>query len=231
MKHLLILISFLLLTSCSMFERRDYSEIMDEYGMSDEPLFRANRDFMVISGDEGRDYRTSSEIRKRTPASEKEYLDDLHNRSLARELRVYEQRLSDDEYHKFDSIREQIGSTSQQIYYLSLSRRERMNYLSLRRITPSRRFTVQDFNRSTYGSSKSLNSTSNNYRGIASYAPPHDVALGMSMEQVVGNWGRPDQRDIAGNPSNKNERWAFHRNGKTKFVYFEQGHVQGWSEQ
>ncbi len=230
MIRLVFFMSCVLLSSCSMFERRDYSEIMDEYGMSDEPLFRANRDFMVVSGDEGRDYRTSSEIRKRTPASEKDYLDDLHDRSLARELRVYEQRLSDNEYHEFDSIRGQLGSPSEQIYYLSLSRRERMNYLSLKGITPSKRYTVQDFNRASNVNNESSNRFSSNYRGVASYAP-HDVALGMSMEQVVGNWGRPDQRDVAGNPRNKNERWAFNRNGKIKFIYFEQGYVQGWSEQ
>lgn len=219
----LILFSFVFLTSCAMFEHRDYSDQMDEFVMSDEPMFRPNSDFMVISGDSGRDYRNSSEIKRRTPASYSDRLDDIHARSLNRELRSYEARLTEDEYYEFDKIRHKIGSTSEQIYYLRLTEKERHEYLVMRKIIDSPKRN----SRGHYGSGP---------KRVAFYEIPpvkikDDITLGMDMNQVIGNWGTPAKRDIAGNPTNQNERWAYRRQGKVKYIYFESGRVQGWSEQ
>ena len=53
----------------------------------------------------------------------------------------------------------------------------------------------------------------------------------MSKVQVIDMWGRPARIEVAGNPSNENEKWAFYENGRVKFVYFEGGTVQGWQIQ
>jgi hypothetical protein len=50
----------------------------------------------------------------------------------------------------------------------------------------------------------------------------------MSKTQVLQSWGEPARVDIAGNPSNENERWLYSMNGASKYIYFEAGEVQGW---
>ena len=222
------LLSFLY--SCSMFEYRDYSDQMDPFmGYSDEPMFMPNKDFMVVAGDSGRDYRSFEEIKRRTPASYNERLDDRYQKSLQVELNAHVNRLSDEEYWEYDKIKNKLGSTSEKIYYLGLNPREKKQYLNARGIQRSygvdtRAAQKQDlnhFNRVALYPKDSVQAP--NY-------PRNDVVMGMDMDTVVGTWGEPQRRDIAGNPTNRNERWAFRRDGKTKFIYFEQGRVQGWSE-
>ncbi len=221
-RNLLILLCLMLLGSCSMFEHRDYSDVMSEY-QYDEPVFRANQDFMIVSGDSGRDYRLDSEVQKRTPASAEQAHISLYEASLRRELKHLEFRLTEDEYYEFNSMRDRIGSVSEQIYYLRLNHVQREEYLMLRKIKMP---------------------TPRNSRGYSAYGPKRvafyqqpvapvatdDVTLGMSRERVMQNWGNPVKREIAGNPTSGNERWAFKRDGKVRYIYFESGVVQGWSQ-
>jgi hypothetical protein len=219
---LLILMSIFLLSACSLLDHRDFSNEMDEYRYA-EPMFSAHQDFMVLSGDSGRDHRTNREIKTRTPASINERYEDMHSNSLRRELKHYEARLTEDEYYEFSNMKDEIGSVSEQIYYLRLNSRERQEYLQIRKIKEN---------------------SPRNSRGYDGYGPKrlafhelpkrnvqNDVVLGMQMDEVVGNWGTPEKRDIAGDPKFKNERWAFRKNGRIKYIYFESGRVQGWSEQ
>lgn len=219
---LLILHCIFLLSACSLLDRRDFSEEMGEY-VYDEPMFSAHRDFMVMSGDSGRYHRNSREIKSRTPASFKDRYDDMHSQSLNRELRHYEARLTENEYYEFSRMKDKIGSVSEQIYYLRLNERERREYLEIRKIKE----IPQRDSRGYHGHGP---------QRVAFHPTPtrkikDDVTLGMEMDEVVGNWGTPEKRDIAGDPKFKNERWAFRKNGKIKYIYFESGRVQGWSEQ
>ena len=56
----------------------------------------------------------------------------------------------------------------------------------------------------------------------------NELLLGMDKKTVMKKWGRPTRIDVAGNPTNENERWSFYYNGKVRQVYFEKGVVNGW---
>ena len=224
-KYVFSLLLLVILTSCSIFESRDFSDQMDEYLMTDDPMFKPNQDFMIMAGDSGRHWRDSGEIRQRTPASVENKVDYLYSKSLERELRHLESRMSQDEYFEFERNREKIGSTSEQIYYLRLSERERAEYLGLKGVDQSNMRNSRGYyarGAKRVGFHEPYPITNSTKTG---------VTLGMNMEDVTQSWGAPEKRDIAGNPILKNERWAFRKNGKIKYIYFEDGKVQGWSEQ
>jgi hypothetical protein len=219
---LLILCSIFLFSACSLLDRRDFSDEMDEYRYV-EPMFSAHKDFMVMSGDSGRDHRTGREIKTRTPASVEQRYEDMHSNSLRRELKHYEARLTEEEYYEFNRMKDKIGSVSEQIYYLRLNSRERQEYLQIRKIKESTARNSRGYD--GHGPKRVA------FHEIPRFVAKNDVSLGMQMDEVVGNWGTPERRDIAGDPKYKNERWAFRKNGKTKYIFFESGRVQGWSEQ
>ena len=118
----------------------------------------------------------------------------------------------------YNEVQTQFEGPSEKIYYLSLSPSERREYLDVKRI---------DYGPRSYGSYRSPS------RGLASLAPIYreTLQLGMTKDQVVSTWGRPARVEVAGNPRNENERWAFYDNGRVKYVYFEGGAVQGWNVQ
>ena len=211
------LILLILFTSCAMFEQRDYSEQMDEFNFA-EPMFEANRDFMVISGDSGVAHRLPSEVRRRTPATAEDAEEMRINASLNGELANLEMRLGQDQYDIFEQYRDKIGGVSEQIYYLRLSESGRREYLRVRRIVSTPVIS------NSYPKSSSVSNGA--FGGVE-----HDVTLGMHKQSVLENWGTPIRRDIAGDRDSGNERWTFRRDGKLKYVYFEQGAVEGWSEQ
>jgi hypothetical protein len=74
-------------------------------------------------------------------------------------------------------------------------------------------------------------------RNIASLIEQNDIALGMQKDAVKDSWGDPDYVEVSGNPKFENERWRFALPVQTpegyqieeRFVYFENGHVVGWS--
>ncbi len=57
-----------------------------------------------------------------------------------------------------------------------------------------------------------------------------EIVMGMNKSSVISSWGEPMQRDFAGDPRYQNERWAYRKGGKTKFIYFEGGKVGGWAD-
>ena len=186
---------------------------MSEYRMDEQPMFRANADFMVIAGDTGRYSRTQHEIQSRTPASGEDAYEHRYQESLRRELYKLEARLTDNEFNEFDRYRSDIGNTSEQIYFLRLNRMQKEEYLTIRNIK-ERKVTKSNIA----------------LRPERGYVATNDVVLGMPMEKVLENWGTPYRRDIAGQVGENNERWAFRKNGVTKYVFFEDGIVQGWGE-
>lgn len=208
--NLLILLISLIVSSCAMMEHRDFEGQMDPYRADNDPLFIPNRDFAVVPGDTGRFYRSNQEINERTPATARMKEQDLYKSSIKRELRGLENQISDAEYQYYLRIRNSLGSDSEKIYYLRLSQAEKKEYLALRRIEVPRYYSVRE--------SK-----------IASFQK--EIVMGMGKSDVLRSWGQPDKKDYSGDPRYQNERWAYSRNGTVKYIYFEGGHVGGWTEQ
>lgn len=196
-------------TSCAMFEHRDFEREMDPMRM-DDPMFIPNRDFAVVPGDDGRYYRNDNEIKGRTPATERVRQEDLYADSIKRELRSLESKMNDAEYQEYIRIRAQLGSDSEKIYFLRLKESERHEYLGVKRIETPRYYTVQESRMASFG---------------------NEIVLGMDKNDVLRSWGQPDRKDVSGDPVYQNERWAYSRNGAVKYIYFQGGHVGGWTEQ
>lgn len=213
----LILLSLFSITSCSLFEHRDFSDQMDEFGMySDEPMFRANRDFMVVAGDSGRDYREMGSIYRRTPATDSMKKDSLYSRSLKRELTSLENKLTDDEYYEYLQIKHSLGDISSQIYYLRLSPYEKKTYTQSRRLNPVR--------------SRSVSSVESSYRNKSQgHFVSSDITVGMNKSQVLELMGSPTQQDFSDNSYDNAERWSYNSNGSVRHIYFANGQVEGWS--
>ncbi len=211
---LFLLITGVISSGCSMMDYRDYSDEMSyEYS---QPMFEANKDFMIVAGDSGELYPSDNERRSRTPASVRDSASYRHDSSLKKELFQLENSLDPQEYEQYVEYREKIGSTSQKIYFLELSKSERREYLKIRKIKND---TIRT-------------------RGVASLDRPreraypqlHDIMLGMGKNDVMRNWGQADREDIAGDPVLENERWVYRRADSTKYIYFENGRVEGWKE-
>lgn len=62
-----------------------------------------------------------------------------------------------------------------------------------------------------------------------------ELALGMSMEDVVALWGHPGRVDSTGERKSLNQKWTYIQGlisspeiAPTRIVYFENGRVSGW---
>lgn len=207
--NILILLVLFSLTGCAMLEHRDFEAEMDPFRM-DDPMFLPNRDFAVVPGDDGRYYRNETEIRGRTPATRRMLEKERFDNSLKREVVSLENKLDDAGYQEYLKIRNKLGSDSEKIYYLGLTPREKREYLSIRKIQAPKYYTVRESQMATY---------------------QKEVVMGMGKTDVLRSWGEPDRKDYSGDPRYQNERWAYSRNGRTKYIYFEGGLVGGWTEQ
>ena len=135
----------------------------------------------------------------------------MRRRSLTEELEDLENSLGEESFADYMKFRNQLGGTSEKIYYLRLrSKALKRNYLESRGIITSSRESSRD---------------------IQAAVRSRDVVLGMTKGQVESSWGRPMRVDVAGNPRYENERWSFYDAGKVKYIYFEGGVVHGWSEE
>jgi hypothetical protein len=234
--YLILLCLSFCVVSCSLMDHRDYRQQM-EYGTFDNPMFEANRDFMIVSGDRGRDYRSSKQQDLRTPSSLKDSSEYRYKSSLIRERNFLENQMQEDEYQNYIGLRESLGNTSQQIFFLRLSEGERRSYLRTRGIEQKSSTNLAAYTgRYNQNSQKKrvrknlLNQNLSAFDGARSPAGGRDVSMGMNKDDVVRNWGRPERMDIAGDPRQQNERWAYRKNGNTKYIYFEKGRVEGWNE-
>ena len=207
---LLIFQTLIILSSCSMLDQRDYARMMDN--RFDDEMWVPEKDFPVVPGDSGRAYRGDKELINRVPATARDEKEREYYRSLAEEIRYLENRLSEAEYEDYQKVKPHLGGLSEQIYFLRLSYAEKLEYISSRRIRFKESYTVQSFNQRQN-----------------TLAQP--VGIGMSKAQVIERWGSPIQREYAGSASDQNEKWSYRLNGRTKHIYFEQGRVEGWTEQ
>ncbi len=69
----------------------------------------------------------------------------------------------------------------------------------------------------------------------ANRAPSSSLHAGMSMDQVRAIWGRPLSSQVAGDPSEGNEKWIYPAGisgrygiGSQRVVYLEKGKLAGW---
>jgi len=215
LKRAIFLLTILsMFTGCAEFMRN--RSFVDEMENQDEDLFVANRDFPTVAGDSGMAYRSKEEISSRTPASEMEMSQRAEERSIYKELRDKESTLSPYQQSLYRVAEQFLETPSEKIYFLNLSDTEKLEYLD------ARNFRSYRANTKVQGA-----------RELASLQPVYGKTLnmGMSKDDVINSWGRPSRVDIAGNPANQNERWAFYGNGAVRYIYFEGGRVEGWNVQ
>ncbi len=184
----------LILSSCANFSERSFSDVMDKNQSS---FFSPGDDFQVVGGDRSLHISQVS----RYPASRSTLAVRRRNKSLVDELNGKIEQLSDREYLSFQRYTPYFSGISEQLYYLSLSKREKSKYLD--------QFKVKV-------SSKQRKNSRTIYQS-------------MTKRDVLRLWGRPGEVHFSGNPKNENEKWVFLKEGKKQLIYFESGKVEGWS--
>jgi len=213
-KNLCLVGSFTILSSCAgLVDQRSFISEMDR---ESEGLFTPGRDFRVVPGDSGQAYRSREEIMQRTPASYRSKDEWMEQQSLMTELQRRESRLTEIERQDYHRAREHLQSESERIYYLSLSQRERMDYMRARGLGAEDRV-------------RAVSSIAQNFGFHTNLYSANDIQLGMSKSEVSRQWGQPNRVEVAGNPRHENERWAFIEGGRVRYVYFESGRVHGWT--
>jgi hypothetical protein len=213
LKLLSLIIAAASLASCSMLDHRDFQDEMSEFRDDGGSSFEPNIDFPVVAGDTGEMGTDLEMIRRRTPASRTQRKLNDYELSLKGELYSLEASLDEQEQRKYIQFKDKLGSDSQKIYYLSLDPLERGDYLVTRGLVDNKRNSYY-----THGE-----------RAIASIT--NDVVIGMHKSEVSRVWGEPARRDFSGDKREENERWAYRRNDKIKFIYFNGGMVEGWTEE
>ena len=202
----LLPLTFLLFTGCADFLM--HREFLAEMEHDDSRMFNPNEDFPVVAGDEGRYWMSDRERKMRTPQNPYDRENDRYNNSLKEELRSLEASQSENSAALYEKYKAKLPNVSERIYFLKLSRAERMEYLAARGLIDTA--PIDSF---AYGAMRH---------------PASTVAMGMSKDEVLMSFGKPARVEIAGNPSFENERWLYTQNGSMKYIYFESGRVGGW---
>lgn len=198
-----------LASSCSlMLPDRSFIEQMER---EEESFYSPGKDFPIVSGDTGEVRRSKEEIRARTPASARSQRLNKEIDSISEELIKKESEMEEAELERYASHKKFLQTDSDKLYYISLTGNERENYIATKKTD-----LEDELNQKTrMVQRRSIHSS--------------ELFLGMDKNEVVGAWGKPARVEIAGNPSNQNERWSFLEDGNVRQVYFEGGKVQGWA--
>jgi hypothetical protein len=202
-----ILILALVNVSCAMMNNRTYLSEM-EYE-DDGSYFTPKEDFPVVDGDTGKVFRSRRDIASRTPAQGSERWELEQRYQLKDELKDLKSELSEPARAHYDDVKDKLPTISEKIYFLRLQTKpERDEYIASKGYAP------------VYSSA----------RDSILAIHQEDVLVGMSKDEVISSLGHPSNVEVAGNPRNENERWYFNRDGQRKFIFFEAGRVQGWTE-
>jgi hypothetical protein len=204
--RILLILGFIL-SSCSFISpERRYLSTMEH---NTDGFFVPGQDFRVVGGDSGQAFRSEEDVFSRTPSSAPEKQSYEDEQMIVRELRVLESKMDPETARVYYQYQQNFPTPSEKVYFLRLpSREERHHYLSSRGLI-ARRAAMDPLK-------------------VDSAIRSRDVVLGMSKNDVMASWGRPDRVDLAGSPRMENERWTFFHMGKIKQVFFEGGVVQGW---
>lgn len=197
------------LSGCSIFgPERTFLVEMDK---GPEGLFVPEEDFPVVVGDRNTIGPIDrKELKERTPQTHIEEKKEKSRRALRDELSDLEDGMPEIEYQHYLQHKKKLSSLSEKIFFIRLGNiRERDEYLLGKgfreeyvHITPAESQAIRE----------------------------REVVLGMSKDAVAQSWGQPLRVDIAGEPDNENERWAFYdHHGRVKYVFFEYGRVKGWA--
>lgn len=211
-KGILSLISIFLFCGCTMLASdRTFLTEMDK---ETDGFFVAGQDFPIIPGDSGKAYRSRKEIYSRTPMNRRDKEDLKKMAILENELQSLEDSLSNKDYQHYLKYYHYLSSISEKIYFLKLEdKEEREDYLMSKGFSPEKDYSKK-YDRTPFDSQFAIKG--------------HEIFIGMSKNEVIQSWGRPIRIDIAGNPRNENERWIFYGENGHKYVFFEEGAVQGW---
>ena len=205
----IFIILFLNAGCSSWLHQRTFLKEMDEVK---DGFFIPRKDFEVISGDTGKQFRSKREIERRTPLTAKKRQKRDLNNFLSSELNDKESRLSKRESRRYRSNRELFDSDSERIYYLNLPMEDRLGYLSRKR-----------------GDLRRLDFKDTGYSNLERRAiRKRQLFVGMTKGAVRRSWGSPEKVEYAGNPRMENEKWTFYHGRSRKNVFFESGIVQGW---
>ncbi len=203
-------ISIVTLTSgCAlMLPDRTFMEQMER---ESDPFYSPGKDFPIVGGDDGERHISREEMMARTPASKRSSTLTRESASLREELAEKEGDLSEYERAEYTANQRYLLTDSDKLYYLSLDSYERDSYIKTLKADYREEMEL----RSNIVAKRSVHAS--------------ELFLGMDKSEVMEAWGKPAKVEIAGNPSNQNERWSFREDGSLKQVYFEGGKVQGWA--
>lgn len=128
---------------------------------------------------------------------------------LEQELGALVHQASPEDQALYQAYSNDLPSLSEKIYFLRL---------------PS------TYEKQAYLRSKGLmrGSTLDIYHQLTSQKRPV-LRPGMTKEDILMTWGRPVRREVAGQARQENERWSFDTPEGTKYIYFENGRVSGWT--
>jgi hypothetical protein len=189
-----------LLTGCAQFQTgRTY---LSDMGSDSQSFYNPHTDFPIVAGDNEDFGLSQDELYERAPRTEEEVRERRFRQILQEELHALESGQSGGAAKLYTKYKKKIGSTSERIYFLKLPASERLDYLEARGLLETAE------------------------RAPASQSS--QVGMGMTKDQVLGSYGKPQRIEIAGNPSYENERWQYVINGASKYIYFEAGRVEGW---
>lgn len=212
--RLLIFIQLVLFLSCSSFQHRSFE---DEMERTNSAFFVPGRDFEVVAGDAGYKYeKQQNELMERTPLTRYEREQEEYKHSIREELRFLEGKLSLKEQQIYMTYRNSLRNASEKIYYLLLTPPERREFL---RAKVGENYTPIDRNIGKFKYSR---------RSLGSIQLGNDLEVGMSKDDVLSSWGKPEFIDISGSLSSENERWTYRKESEIKYVFFESGIVDSW---
>lgn len=55
------------------------------------------------------------------------------------------------------------------------------------------------------------------------------VLVGMTEDQVIKAWGRPDRKTLSDSAHGSRDQWVYYRNNRTDYVYLDDGEVSSTS--
>lgn len=203
----LTLLSLLTVSCADLGIHRSY---MDQMSAEESAFYTPNDDFPIAAGDSGRSWYTDEELLERVPRSEEELAELRQQQHIREELASLEASLDEDEAKLYRKYKSKLSTPSERIFFLKLPYEDQRTYLAARGLYETERSPASV--------------TPSDYFGLRQEA----VALGMTKDQVMNNFGRPSRVEVAGNPRFENERWLYVGNGASKYIYFEGGIVQGW---
>jgi hypothetical protein len=204
----LILLGFLGLSACAMFQRDPHSGYYGDGEEESHPIDIYQQRKQNVETDA----REELGLQGRPITDEERLALETRIRLKRAETKLETKR----EKKQYYGLRTALKSDRERLYFLSLP-----TYEAKERWAATRGLGAQDDTRSDE---------------VSKTIEANDIALGMSQKAVMESWGDPDAVETAGNPLYGFERWKYNRyvsgnegyQKEMRIVYFEGGRVVGW---